>query len=115
MIILFALSSLPGSEVGISAVYLWVLRKCAHFSGYAILTALLYRSLVRSEWPPGLGSALASVALAGIYAITDETHQMYVPARTGTRVDVGIDAAGAAFAAVIIVWRRRRIGRWGRS
>ena len=110
MALLFALSSLPGTDVGLSPYYAWVLRKCAHCAGYAILGALVYRALARTGWPLGAGTGVASVALAGIYAFTDERHQLYVPARTGTWLDVGIDLAGATFAAVLVVRYVRRIG-----
>jgi len=39
-------------------------------------------------------------------AVLDEIHQAFVPGRTGTPVDVLIDAAGIALAAWLI--RRRR-------
>ena len=45
------------------------------------------------------------IALA--YACTDEFHQTFVSGRTGTPVDVGVDAIGMAIAALLIRARRR--------
>ena len=49
------------------------------------------------------------MALAVLYAITDELHQGFVAGRHPSAVDVGIEAAGAliAVAAVGIVRSRR--------
>jgi VanZ family protein len=46
------------------------------------------------------------MAIAITYACTDEFHQHFVSGRHGTPVDVGIDAIGAATAAILIARRR---------
>ena len=40
------------------------------------------------------------------YAATDEFHQTFVDGRVGTPRDVVLDAAGAAAAGAVILWRR---------
>jgi VanZ family protein len=44
------------------------------------------------------------VALAVLYAVTDEVHQTFVEGRAGAPLDVGIDALGAL--AGVLLWRR---------
>ena len=88
-------------------------RKCAHFTEYALLALLAARAfrtsglaaLRRSWW-------LASFALVAVIALTDEYHQSFLPSRTGTIYDSLIDMTGGAVAlAVLALWlavRRRR-------
>lgn len=81
------------------------LRKLAHVTEYAILTALWWRAL------RGLGMRFplaAAIAISIGYAATDEFHQTYVDGRHGTPVDVLIDSAGMAAAAAAITVRRLR-------
>jgi VanZ family protein len=83
----------------------WVLifRKLGHVTEYALLTALwtwALQGVVRRPLPIALGIALA-------YACTDEFHQTFVSGRTGTPVDVFIDAIGMTIAALLISRRRR--------
>jgi len=40
--------------------------------------------------------------VCGVYAVSDEFHQSFVPSRTATARDVGIDAAGAVFGVLLI-------------
>jgi VanZ family protein len=86
-----------------------VLRKLGHVTGYALLTALWAWALQGVVRRP----VLVAVAIAFAYACTDEFHQTFVRGRTGTPVDVGIDAIGMAIAAFLIVRRLAPTG-WGR-
>ena len=89
-----------------------VVRKTAHVVEYAILSMLLWRALrkpQKGQW--GLwnrGAALGAIALAVLYAITDELHQSFVPSRQGQITDVLIDSFGAALG-LLTVWL---FGRW---
>lgn len=74
----------------------FIIRKCAHFSEYAVLGVIsvgLAFSLVREgrlararRWAPTLACALVPVL--------DETIQLFVPGRSGSPRDVAIDLAG---------------------
>lgn len=67
-----------------------LVRKCAHFTNYAILFWLLVRGPMR-------GRPYASLAMCVMYALLDEGHQMFVPHRTPSLYDVALDSTGALF------------------
>lgn len=90
-------------------LHLWV-RKSAHLAEYAVLGLLAFRALRIS-----LAISLARTALLGLgvvlaVAATDEIHQSFVPSRTGTIVDVGIDFAGGALGVLLIIALHRIAG-----
>jgi len=95
---------------------LFLIRKAAHVTEYAILAWLAWRFFLvvqrAHESPRPLRAALFAWAVSVMYAVTDEWHQTFVPTRVGTPWDVLIDAAGAvlglALAALWWRWRRRR-------
>jgi VanZ family protein len=98
----------PGiSEQTIMHVQFFV-RKAGHITEYAILAALLYRALINTVL---VGRAFLSAAIVllfcGIYAMSDELHQSFVPSRTATARDVATDSAGAVFGVLLIRMLRR--------
>jgi VanZ family protein len=97
--LIFAFSSVPDLGTGLGTWDL-VLRKIAHAAEYAILALLLLRA-TRSPW--------LAVALAGLYAVTDEIHQSFVEGRHGSPLDVVIDTLGAVvgICAWLAIARRR--------
>ena len=103
MAIIFAFSAqhggghLPTAEI--------IVRKLGHVTGYFVLTLLLVRALRRSGVAPAVPVA---AAIALVYAASDEWHQSFVPGRTATPRDVGIDAVGMALAALAATRTRLR-------
>lgn len=84
---------------------------------YAGLAALVMRALA-GGWRRRmtLGMAALAIALAGLYGISDEYHQSYVPNRQSDARDVVADTVGAAVAAGACVgWSRVRRGPNGSS
>lgn len=73
------------------------LRKLGHFTEYAILSWLWFRTLQARDLTWSTRSALIAFLLSSLYAATDEFHQSFVPSRGPSLIDVGIDSAGAAF------------------
>jgi len=73
-----------------------IARKFAHMSEYALLFLIgrfaLSRVLPRRST---LFHCAAALAVAALYAATDEWHQTFVPDRTGSVVDMYIDWCGA--------------------
>ena len=85
-----------------------IVRKGAHVTEYFILSFLLWRALRadalalwRWRW------ALGALALSLIFAGLDEWHQLFERGRTGSVLDVGVDAAGAVLAQLWLWWRAR--------
>lgn len=89
--LIWFLSSQPGLSSGLS--FDFVLRKLAHMAEFGLLFLLWWRAL-----GPRGGPAAAAIAIA--YAAIDELHQSTVPDRVGSPIDVLIDSAGVALAAV---------------
>jgi VanZ family protein len=92
----------------------FLIRKSAHFTEYAILSALWFRalrvrlnSLWRIRWAL-LGGLVISVSVA----VLDEWHQSFVPSRTSSAHDVLLDFCGACFAQFVILYvlHRRKLG-----
>jgi VanZ family protein len=102
MAVIFGFSAQPDLNSGLGIVDL-IGRKVIHACEYALLTFLWWRAL-RTVASPAAAIGLA-FGLAVGYSATDEFHQHFVHGRHGTPVDVGIDALGAATAAIIL--RRR--------
>jgi VanZ family protein len=104
--VIFVLSGQPGDDID-RAWWDVLLRKLAHVTEYAVLTALWWRALRAL----GISRPLAAaVGVALLYAVSDEFHQTFVDGRNGTPVDVLIDAIGMTVAALLIYARRRSRG-----
>ena len=84
-----------------------LLRKAAHFTEYAVL-ALLWTGVLK----PGPRRWLWAFLLTTGYAATDEIHQIFVPNRGPSPIDVLIDASGAATAlAAFRLFTHRQLDR----
>ncbi len=86
-----------------------VVRKLAHMAEYCIFTLILYRGFRQDapnsrRWRWALPALLVAVGFAGV----DEFHQTFALRRTGSIIDVGIDAAGALTGLALIWWHHRR-------
>ena len=88
-----------------------VVNVAAHFTEYLVFGALLFVAL-RCTWPESsLGRlALAAIALASAYAVTDEFHQSFVPGRLCDPADWLTDTLGATLGAVIVLALSKRSG-----
>lgn len=81
----------------------FAIRKAAHFTEYAILSALLYRafrggrgSIWRGSW------ALSTALVLAVYALLDEFHQTFTATRSGSIYDSAIDFTGGLTALLLI-------------
>lgn len=104
MALIFVLSDQPDLSTGLG---LWdlILRKIAHMSVYLALTLLWLRALA----PATPGALALAVAIAFLFAVSDEYHQTFVEGRHGSPVDVGIDTIGIALA---VAFTRTRWFAW---
>jgi VanZ family protein len=109
--LIFAFSAQPNLRFVPDAGLDFLVRKAGHMAVFGVLALLAWRGLaVTTSWQRPWGWALA---LAVLYAMTDEFHQGFVAGRHPSPVDVGIDAVGAliAIAVVGVVRARRSPGR----
>ena len=82
-------------------------RKLAHFTEYLILSVLLYRALRGGRRWDARAAGIA-LALAGLWAIGDEFHQLFVAGRTAAATDCLIDVSGAAAGqGLLAAWPRQ--------
>ena len=89
------------SLAGIAKVQ-FIVRKAAHVSEYAVLSALIFRAFVRTVWVGRLMlSAAVVLLLCAAYAASDEFHQSFVPSRTASMRDVLIDIGGVILGMMI--------------
>ena len=88
-----------------------------HFCEYTVLGALLANAL-RSHVRSLRAACLAGIAIASVYGITDEIHQLFVPGRFCDPADWVVDTCGAALGALVlyvVVRLRRRAPGQGRA
>ena len=80
---------------------IFLVRKTAHFTEYAILGSLFFLNLRNT--PLGLikHPLATSILFSFLYACTDEIHQIFVPGRSAQFRDILIDTLGASFGATI--------------
>lgn len=84
----------------------YVIRKTAHFTEFFVLGLLSFWACRRGREPRWRASwMLQTLALAVVYALLDEAHQAFVPNRTSSLADSGIDSVGAAVSQVIVYLR----------
>jgi VanZ family protein len=110
-------ASLPQAESGPLD---FVIKKAAHLFEYALLALLLLRAYQGSAAPErrqrqaGAQAsgrdrpALAAICAAGLWAVSDEIHQLFVPTRTATLRDVLIDFAAILLAVLVARWWQGR-------
>ena len=138
MLFIFIQSALPGELSGaesnivvqfIADITGWneevlrlLVRKAAHFTEFLILGICLtinMRDLRAkridageiSPEAPFWGYCLAAWMIGTAYAVTDEFHQLFVPDRACSLIDVCIDSAGVACGVLIYFifkWRKTR-------
>lgn len=98
--LIFFLSSRPELPDVPGLAYIEWGDKVQHAIAYAVLGSLIWRALSRTSpkwWQIG-----ATVALAAVYGLSDESHQLLVPNRTFDMLDLSADVLGSATAAVIL-------------
>jgi VanZ family protein len=100
MALIFFLSSRPDLPGAPDPALDRILKKSAHAGGYATLAILYVRAL---EGSGARRSAPVALVLTGLYAVSDEWHQTYVPGRDGNILDVLIDLAGGILG--LFVWQ----------
>ena len=84
-----------------------VFRKIAHITEYAVMAFLFWRALRKptkdDTRPWSWKHAGLAVLFVALYAASDECHQIFVPTRYASPVDVMIDTCGGALG-ILLVW-----------
>jgi VanZ family protein len=88
-----------------------LLGRCLHAAEYLVLAALVTRALI-GRGDLRLASLAMAFGLSGLYAFSDEIHQLFVPGRAFELRDLALDLAGSAlgiisFATFLTIQRRR--------
>jgi len=78
-----------------------IIRKCAHFTEYFILSLLILRGIRAGRHGTKLAWAVLAIVIVAGYASLDEFHQSFVPGRTPAVTDVLIDTTGGAAAQAV--------------
>ena len=112
MILIFIASGTPGEEVPTFEGIDFIIKKGGHMIGYAMLAVACYLAAYGTNWNRARSTVL-SLCLAVTYAASDEYHQSFIPGRSATVMDVGIDSAGAILGVTLVnfIIRRRLRGK----
>lgn len=101
--LIFIVSSIPGTVIPRLFSREEIL---FHFSVYAVLGWLIVRAL--KNYYPGL-QCLRCIYLAAllglIYAVSDEFHQLFVPYRSASVLDVSVDGIGVVTGSLLFMNR----------
>jgi VanZ family protein len=81
----------------------FLIRKLAHCTEYGVFGLLLYHSF-EPRYPErwDIRGALSALIIAGLFSLTDEYHQSFVPGRTASLVDCALDTAGALLGMIFL-------------
>lgn len=75
-------------------------RKLAHFSLYFVV-GIISMCLMFTYKKSNIEKIGFTMLIGVLYAMSDEFHQMFIPERTASIVDVGIDSCGVFVGAVV--------------
>lgn len=89
--LIFIFSSLPSIDIPSFGKLDFSIKKLGHALGYALLAPAYLRGIGKK----GNADIAAAWVMAIMYAFTDETHQAFIPGRSSSMMDVGIDGIGA--------------------
>jgi len=94
----------PNAPETTIVAYHGIIRKCAHFTEYAILAFWAIRAFSTSSIKfLRNGRFWLAVVLVILIAATDEFHQSFEPSRTGSIYDVLLDCTGGS-AMIFLFW-----------
>ena len=100
MAVIFAFSHHANIETGLS--FDFTIKKLAHILEYGILAIAFYLALAPKPGLWSLPAARLTWLLCLLFALSDETHQHFIPSRTAHPRDVLIDAVGSLLGLLIL-------------
>lgn len=102
-LIIFSFSAQPTGTTSSVQWQDFSIKKFAHVAEYAVFVVLIYRALFNYQYPKRK-ALLYSFAIAVLYAVTDEFHQIFTPTREPHIRDVIFDTIGASIS-ILILWK----------
>ncbi len=111
MALIFTASGTPGQDLPDFGAVDTLAKKCGHAIGYALL-GIAYLRGVSYRMDASPARRIFALALACLYAATDEFHQRFTPNRSPAVLDVLIDTIGASLG--ISLWPMLRSRLFGR-
>jgi len=96
-LLIICMSSIPDKTMwGSGSLSEQIISNLAHIPAYALLTFLWLKSFAGTESKNNM--IVFSLILSGLilFAISDEIHQSFVPGRTASLMDIGLDLIGTA-------------------
>ena len=97
-LLIICMSSIPDKTLwGSGSLSEQIISNLAHIPAYALLTFLWLKSFAGSESKNNI--IVFFLILAGLvfFAVSDEIHQSFVPGRTASFMDIGLDLLGILF------------------
>ncbi|KRG15336.1 VanZ family protein [Lederbergia galactosidilytica] len=91
-----------------------LIRKSAHFFAYCFLGILVCFAIKRMKLTQARGIGLA-LTICILFAISDETHQLFVSGRGAEIKDVVIDSAGASLGIVLYLCMANLVKRFSKD
>ena len=82
--------------------------KLLHAGAYAVLGLLLLAAQPRQAQGYSWQQVGISTLIAGLYGLSDEIHQYFVPGRSSEVLDWVADTVGALIAASLLAWLSRQ-------
>jgi VanZ family protein len=109
-LLIYISSSIPSERL--PAIRIVSADKVVHFLVFFVLAWLVDRSLRNMPAVPWAARhhLVLTIGLTTVYGALDEVHQMFVPGRNPSLLDLAADLAGAVLLVVIVAVRRRRRG-----
>ncbi len=107
MLALFCVSSIPGDVMEVAPVFRWATpnwQNLLHVPTYGGL-ALSWWWALETRLATVRSRLIAAFTLTMLYALVDESWQLYIPGRYGSLTDLALNALGAALALWIVARR----------
>ena len=106
----------PGLALPTIDLVVFLVRKAAHLSEYAVLAVLWWRALQRPARAASRGwswrAAGLAVLVSALWAATDEIHQFFTTTRSASAWDVLLDTTGAGLGLLLLWALGARRGWW---
>jgi VanZ family protein len=92
------MSSIPDKTLwGSGSLSEQIISNLVHIPAYALLTFLWLKSFAGAESKNNIIAFYLILAGLVLFAVSDEIHQSFVPGRTASFMDIGLDLIGILF------------------